>query len=286
MKQYAGWSSGKLILSGEHSVVYGYPAIAIPISLGVHITLTEIEPTTTSIFPVLDERLTTAWKKIFPSTGIKLDMQSDVPLGAGLGSSAAISIASLRALAAYKNHLLSFSWLYEQGFVMEREFHGTPSGLDHAVCAAQQAMYFRREGPEMKPLSLPSYSIVIMHSAQPKQTSTMVEHVRSQWPQNKTILEKIGAITESIAHNPQMSVAELGAKLTENHHLLQDLGVSTPILDQLVNTALEAGALGAKLAGAGGGGIAFALTDNPTPIQSAIEKLGYECFCLHTPNTP
>ena len=282
MKLHIGWSPGKLILSGEHAVVYGYPAIALPISLGIRIVLTEIDPNEQTQFPPVDNRLRTAWKKILPLKGIRVDMENDLPLGAGLGSSAAIGIATLRALASYQKIEPSFSWLFEQGFRFEKEFHGNPSGLDHAVCAAQKALYFRKEGPFLQEINFPSLAIVIMHSAEPKQTKTMVDSVRSQWPANANLLREIGSITEELANMNPLAMSAIGEKLTKNHCLLQSLGVSTPTLDKLVETAIQAGAFGAKLAGAGGGGIAFAIAENPHVIQSAIQNLGYECFCLHT----
>ena len=279
-KRASGWSCGKLILSGEHSVVYNHPAIAVPVSLGVRVTLSKhngpIE------LPEIDQRLTQAWKKVLPKEGVRVSVESDLPIGAGMGSSAALSIATLRALAKTYGHEATFDWLYEQGFVMERVFHGTPSGLDHAVCALQKPIRFVREGPSICEIALPQCTMVVMNSQEPKKTKEMVSKVRDNLSKNETILNQIGTLTQSIVDTPQCSLSWLGKKLTENHHLLCELGVSTPTLDMLVETAISHGAFGAKLAGAGGGGIAFALVDNPVPIQSVIEKMGYECFCLHT----
>jgi mevalonate kinase len=282
VKQHIGSSPGKLILSGEHAVVYGHPAIAVPVSLRVIVTLTEKEGPLD--IPEIDARLTQAWRSILPTSGLKVEIESTLPIGCGMGSSAAISIATLRALASYQGHSPDFDWLFEQGFVMERMFHGTPSGLDHAVCALEKPILYNKIGPTLSPISLPQSTLVVMHSNEPKKTSAMVERVRAQWPNNKSLLNQIGTLTQEIAQYPHCNPQWLGTKLTENHQLLRALGVSTPTLDLLVETALKHGALGAKLAGSGGGGIAFALVENnnPEPIQSAIENLGYKCFCLHT----
>lgn len=277
---YRGWSSGKLILSGEHSVVYGFPAIAVPVSLGVAVTLTEIDGPLQ--LPDIDARLADAWRILLPSKGLKLTVESNLPIGAGMGSSAALSIATIRALCKRNGKEPNFSWLYEQGFIMERIFHGTPSGLDHAVCALQRPIRFIKEGPCIDTIQLPPSTIVVMNSHEPKRTKEMVARVRDNWTQNKSIIDRMGALTQSIIDNPSCTQEWLGNTLTKNHHLLCKLGVSTPTLDKLVDTALEHGAYGAKLAGAGGGGIAFALVDNPAPIQSTIQKMGYECFCIQT----
>ena len=114
----------------------------------------------------------------------------------------------------------------------------------------------------------------------------MVQHVRSQYPSNRSIIQDIGAITTEIAKSPQMSLSALGTLLTANHSLLQRLGVSTPTLDRIVETACAHGAYGAKLAGAGGGGICFALVDNSEPIQSIVRKMGYESFSMTTTERP
>ena len=282
--KHFGWAPGKLILSGEHAVVYGEPAIAVPSSLGVGITLEEQD--TPLVLPNIDSRLTAAWKEILPPHGYKLSIVSDLPIGCGMGSSAAISIATLRALAATKNFQPSFDWLFEQGFVMERIFHGTPSGLDHAVSAMQQALLYRKEGPVFHTLHLQDLQLLVIHSKEPKRTIEMVQHVRTQYPHNQSIIKDIGAITAEIAKAPDMSLKNLGKLITQNHILLQRLGVSTPTLDKLVEMACANGAYGAKLAGAGGGGICFALVDNSEPIQSIAAKMGYESFSMTTKERP
>lgn len=279
-KTSTGWSCGKLIFSGEHSVVYNHPAIAVPVSLGIRVTLTESDGPL--VLPNIDNRLTKAWQAVLPKEGLTVAVDSNLPIGAGMGSSAALSIATLRALAQWNGIKPSFSWLYEKGFLMEKMFHGTPSGLDHAVCALQKPIYFLKEGPSIAEISLPPCTIVVMNSLEPKKTKAMVTHVRENLSRNETILNAIGTLTQSIIDTPDCDLPWLGHRLSENHQLLSNLGVSTPTLDTLVDTAIAHGAYGAKLAGAGGGGIAFALVDNPEPIQSAIEKMGYECFCLHT----
>lgn len=281
---HVGWAPGKLILSGEHAVVYGEPAIAVPSSLGVTITLEEHDGPL--LLPDLDPRLTEAWRKLLPEFGYHLTITTDLPIGCGMGSSAAISIATLRALAAAQDIPPSFSWLFEQGFIMERIFHGTPSGLDHAVSALQNPLLYRKEGPEFHPLQLRELQLLVIHSNEPKQTIEMVKHVRTQYPNNRSIIQDIGAITTEIANSPHMSLSELGSLLTANHSLLKRLGVSTPTLDLLVETACTHGAYGAKLAGAGGGGICFALVDNSEPIQSIIHKMGYESFSMTTTERP
>ena len=260
-------------------MVYGYPAIALPISLGVRVCLEEIEGSFS--YPNLDDRLSDIWKNLFPPTGLRLSLHSDLPIGCGLGSSAAISIATLRAYAAWKKIEPNFSWLFEKGFEMERVFHGNPSGLDHAVSARNQGISYQKNGPVFDPITLPSLNLVVIHSHEPKQTKKMVLGVRERWPDNRSILEEIGTCTQKILQ-ATWSIRELGMLLTKNHLLLKELGVSTAKLDHLVDMALENGAYGDKLTGAGGGGIIFALVENCESFLRTINNLGYEGFALQT----
>ena len=278
---HQGYAPGKLILSGEHSVVYDQPAIAVPLSLGVHITLEGIEGPLS--IPDLDPRLTQAWQLVLPSTGLKLSLEASLPIGCGLGSSAAISIATLRALASFQKREPSFAWLFEEGFTLERIFHGTPSGLDHAVCALEQSICYHKKERTFDPIVLPEMELVVIHSNEPKQTKKMVAKVRSNWPNNQAIIADIGQCTRTIIE--QSDRKEIGRLLTINHQLLQTLGVSTPKLDHLVALSMEHGAYGAKLTGAGGGGIMFALVENSLSFLSTIKNLGYEGFAVHTGKT-
>ena len=168
---------------------------------------------------------------------------------------------------------------------MDRVFHGKPSGLDHAVSAQNQGICYQKDGPVFDPVTLPSLPLVVIHSHEPKQTKKMVLGVREQWPNNRSILEEIGLCTQKILQ-ANWSIRELGILLTKNHFLLQELGVSTPKLDHLVEMALNHGAYGAKLTGAGGGGIIFALVENCESFLRTINNLGYEGFALQTGISP
>ena len=278
--RFQGYAPGKLILSGEHSVVYDQPAIAVPLSLGVHVTLETI--TGALSVPDLDPRLTQAWQSVLPP-GLKVSMEASLPIGCGLGSSAAISIATLRALAAFQDRDPSFTWLFKEGFALERIFHGTPSGLDHAVCALEESICYSKKESAFDPIALPEMELVVINSNEPKQTKKMVAKVRANWPHNRVLIEDIGHCTRSIIG--QKDLKEIGRLLSINHQLLQKLGVSTSKLDHLVTLCMEQGAYGAKLTGAGGGGIMFALVEKSYAFLSTIKNLGYEGFAVHTGKT-
>ena len=121
-----GRAPGKLILSGEHSVVYGHPAVAAAIDMWMTVELHRVKgPFQTNLN---DPRIKMGLTQVLPTEGLRATISSDLPIGRGLGSSAALSIASLRAWAGLKGENISFETLYREGFKIETVFHGNPSG--------------------------------------------------------------------------------------------------------------------------------------------------------------
>ena len=161
------FACGKLILSGEHSVVYGQPAIAIPVSRGVRVYLERFNGETH--MPGADALLQRALRSILPPDGLKVRMESNLPLGRGMGSSAALAVACLRALASMCHEPLPFESAFARAFSMERVFHGNPSGVDHAVSASGQAVFYKKghEVPVIDQLEIPNLSLVVIVSVRP-----------------------------------------------------------------------------------------------------------------------
>lgn len=279
------FACGKLILSGEHSVVYGHPAIALPVSRGVHVTLERYDGPTT--MPDAEAKTMRALLSILPPEGLQVSMTSTLPIGRGMGSSAAFAVACLRALATMCHEELSFESTFARAFAMERVFHGNPSGVDHAVSASQRTIYFKKEheGHEIKPLTTPSLHLVVMDTGSAGDTGRMVAKVRAKMSKNLSIINEIGSTTETIStllNTQGFSLETLGQLVLHNHDLLDKIGVSTPALNQLVHMAMSAGAYGAKLAGSGGGGVAFALVSDPKPVLNAVKGHCYDAFSVQT----
>jgi mevalonate kinase len=263
-ERWVGRGHGKLILSGEHAVVYGHPAIAIAVDRGVTARLRRRPgPTATELHTPADDRMVQALRVVLPGEGWCVDLESDLPLGRGMGSSAAIAVALVRAWAAASGETLDHDAVWERAFEVERIFHGTPSGLDHAVsCRGGALRYQKGPPPRFEPLPCPTWPLVVLDSGVAGDTRALVDAVRARRPGIDSVLDEIGALVtavEQALHDP----ARLGPLLTENHRLLQRIGVSNHALDELVQLALDAGAFGAKLAGAGGGGVVLALTADP-----------------------
>ncbi len=272
-----GAAPAKLILSGEHAVVYGHPAIAIAVDRQVRVRLERRPgPTALATAPFQDARVLPALCRVLPATGLAVHIASDVPVGRGMGSSAALAVATVRALASLEGTPLDFATVHAQGFAIERAFHGTPSGVDHAVSALGGAILYRKgpDGPALRPLACPGLRLVVLDSGSAGDTGALVAGVAGRRPAIDPVLDAIGALTLEICAALDGPPAALGALLTENHRLLARIGVSTPELDALVALALGAGAHGAKLAGAGGGGVVLALCDDPSPLLAAARTAG------------
>lgn len=276
MRVGRGFAPGKLILSGEHAVVAGHLCLALAVDRGTTVTLTEREGPTRVDVTHPDGRLLQAILAILPPHGVGVHLETNLPIGRGMGSSAALAVALIRARADLEGRAANFSECHRDGFIIERIFHGTPSGVDHTVSAMGGGISYR-SGQPIQPLPLPPLTLVVMDTGVAGDTAQMVAGVAAL-PDRAARLARIGAVTESVADALHGPLSELGGLLIENHRLLQDIGVSTPALDALVEAAVAAGAYGAKLAGAGGGGVALALVADPAPVLTAARSLGAQAF--------
>jgi len=292
----------KIILLGEHAVVYDQPAIAIPISqlratasiaanepggglqiiasdLGLTFPIrgdTDLENNPLSLVArlVLDELGA-------PTPDFTVNIHSDIPLASGLGSGAAISTVIARGLSAALNHPLNDSELNDLVFQAERIHHGSPSGVDNTVIVYEHPVYFIR-GQTIDFLSISgAFHFLIGDTGISALTRVAVAAVRELYD-NKP--DQVGAIFASIGKlvSEARSALEigdpatLGSLMNQNHAYLQQLTVSTPGLDRLVQAALNAGALGAKLSGGGRGGNMIALVTEETipDVREALLDAG------------
>ena len=239
----------------------------------------------TSVCHQADDRLKQALSLVLPPNGIELTFTSNLPIGRGMGSSAALSIAIQRALAMHRGETLSFEEEFERGMILERFFHGNPSGVDHTVSSIGRGVVYQKTSnkPIIKAIDIPAIQLVIIDSGSAGQTARMVSNVAKNHHRSdiKQYIQQMGILTETIAAELQkksLDQKKIGSLFLDNHRLLQKIGVSTPILDTLVDESMKKGALGAKLSGSGGGGIVFALTEDPLPIMEHMQSLGYTVF--------
>jgi len=284
-----GAAGGKLILCGEHAVVYGHPAIALGVDRQTRVTVRPV-PGALRLrdaegHRIDDPRLAEAVRTVL-SDEWEVRIESDLPIGRGMGSSAALAVALVRAVAAARGEALDAATTHERAFAVERVFHGNPSGIDHAVAARGGVVRFRRTeaGPELVSLPVPSWSLVVLDSGTAGDTKRLVAGVASRRPGIDPHLEAIGDIVGDVERSLH-DVDALGPLLLENHRLLRAIGVSDEALDYLVDLAMDTGATGAKLAGAGGGGVVIALAHQPERVLAAARAQGIQGFVCRPTST-
>lgn len=272
---------GKIILLGEHSVVHGRPAIAVPVSAvqaRAAVFANPIAPTGQVRIQApaidLDAFLTDLPADHLFAIGIQgvlehfglnqlpactIRIQSTIPIAAGMGSSAAVSVALIRAVSTFLGHPLDNEAVNAIAFKVEQRIHGNPSGVDNSVITYNQPVYFiRGQEPGFITVREP-VQLLVTDSGTAAATGPMVEGVKQRHQASPheydAWFDRIGALVDKARDLLEIGLPDaLGPLLTENHFLLQKIGVSTPELDRLVEAALGAGALGAKLTGGGGGG--------------------------------
>jgi len=294
---------GKIILFGEHAVVYGYPAIAIPVSevrvkavvsprigitsgeiiihapeVGIHSSLDDL-PMSNPLVEIVHQIKETLNIERFPSCNI--DISSTIPVAAGLGSGAAVSAAIIRALSGFMGNPLSDESVSKITFDIEKLHHGTPSGIDNTVVVYNKPVYFIKDQPFEHIDPTEPITILIGDTGIQRPTKETVGEVREKRNNNPETIERIFSAIGSITKTARQSIEggcpdRLGPLMDENHQLLKELDVSSKELDQLVAAAKGAGALGAKLSGGGKGGniVALVKPSNSEKISAALTEAG------------
>ena len=299
---------GKVILLGEHAVVYGRSALAAPIPLAVEARVVDATDGVQLVIPrwgieqrvrpveehpagaarilsVLLERLDLS------ECAMTIEVFPNVPRAMGLGGSSALAVSVIRALDAHFRLGLDAAEVNAFAFECEQAAHGTPSGVDNTLATYGTTMLFRNTGPagtgqvEIIELSLAKpLPIVVGLSGNESLTATSVARVGAAWrrnqPRYEAIFDQIDGLARAGADAARDGeLGELGELMNLCHGYLNALQVSTRELEELVYIARGHGAAGAKLTGGGGGGSIVALCPDGTgDVASAIEAAGYEAL--------
>lgn len=272
-----GKAHSKIIWMGEHSVVYGYPAIAIPLQ-GIEVEC-RIYPADEKIhFDYYDTLSTAVYAALeylnHTDVAVSYDIRSEIPQKRGMGSSAAISIAAIRAVFDYFEQSIDMETLEILVNKAEIIAHSNPSGLDAKTCLSDKAITFIRNiGFSTLDLDLDAY-LVIADTGIYGNTREAVEKVAQAEEANLPHLAALGDLTEVVQKAIQAkTISEIGPLMTKAHSHLQAIGVSIDKADQLVQISLENGALGAKMSGGGLGGCIIALAQTKAQAEKISKAL-------------
>jgi mevalonate kinase len=285
-----GRAAGKVILLGEHVVVYARPALALGLARGL---AAEVErhagpPAVETDAPELaaDERPVALVRAAAAALGVDADglrvrVRSELPAGAGLGSSAALAVAVLRALAAAAGRRLALDEELALGRRLEGIFHGTASGIDPAAAILGGCFRFvRGEPPTVTPLRpLRPLPLVVALTGRGRSTGAVVAGLRARWEAARAAYERRFDEVAAVVQRGAAAVLNgdlpaLGRAFDDNQRLLEALGVSAPEVERLITVARQAGACGAKLTGGGGGGAVIAVATEPERVAAALRAAG------------
>ncbi len=309
MKVVHASAPGKCILFGEHAVVYGYPAIAMAISLKSTCIIEELNESKIELvlknfnqnyefkdlneffinfpskfdqikhlFKIIHERFNTKINKI------KLTLSSTLFPSSGLGSSASISVALVMAFSVYYNLNLEKSEISKIAYELEKIVHGTPSGIDNSICTFGNVIFFQEGKFHFIEVS-EDFRILVTYTNMDHNTKLAIEQLRDFKKEEKKfcdfVFDRIGFYTE-IAESELTTgdLNEIGNLMNINQKLLAALNLSNNTINEIVNTAIENGAYGSKLTGAGLGGcvISIGKEDVLEEISQILNSKGYKSF--------
>jgi mevalonate kinase len=303
MEPVQATAPGKIILFGEHAVVYHRPAIAVPVAdvraraalapnlsgHGFRIVAPDLDRDYRLDRAGPDDPLATIVHLTCQHLGqasppeATLTVTSTIPLGRGLGSGAAISTAIARVLGLYFGRCLPPAELSALVYEVEKHYHGTPSGIDNTVVAFEQPVYFIKGRPIQRLEVGCPFTLVVGDTGRVAPTHQVVGDLRRRWQAAPELFEgyfdEIGAIAGqarvAIQHE-LVGTPVIGKLMDQNQELLETIGVSSPELARLIEAARQAGALGAKLSGAGWGGnmIALVQPDATSAVVKALTEAG------------
>lgn len=306
MKKITVSAPGKLVLFGEHAVVYGKPCIVTAVGQRMHVSIELLENKEFQLTapdvkinnykkPMLEIGLgdipkevlfvETAVKNTIKSkkAGLKITTKSEFSSQLGFGSSSAVTVCVIKALSELFNLQLSKKQIFDVAYKTVLGIQKKGSGFDIAAAIFGGTLYFVKAGKKIESLSVGQMPLIIGYSGIKADTVILMNKVKEKFKNNKYSLNKIFNEIEIIVDNAKQALSTkdfliLGKLMNKNQMLLEKLGVSIPKLDTMIVASLQAGAYGAKLSGAGGGDCMIAISSikNKKAVENAILALDGE----------
>lgn len=269
---------GKIILFGEHAVVYGRHAIVSAVNLRCKVEVRKasgiiirsqfgVTGLDFNVHPYVSFALK-RFSEIKNVSGAEIIIESEIPPSSGLGSSAAVTVATLKALDAEFEAGLSDEDIFELAKRVEIDVQGRASGIDPFISTFGKSWLF----PEKNPLTIP-YNFFVIYLGE-KSTAEMVARVARLKERHPEVIEKIFDAIDAIALEACEKINDsnrLKELIAINQSLLRAIGVSTPQIDTLI-AELENQGYAAKITGAGGGGCVFGIAEQSIPPKAKLVK--------------
>lgn len=292
MKIGIGHAHGKIILIGEHSVVYSQPAIALPfkgVQVSVKVTPSE-QMTVDCIYHqgLLEEAPSQldnikavtleVFKRLNKQQNFHIHIESTIPQERGMGSSAAVANATIAAIYDYYDEALDKHTQFELAQVAEAISHGDPSGLDALITVSDKPLYFVK-GQEIAELDIEIKGYLIIGDTGEKgQTKLAVQALGQRKLENPQLINELiyglGRLAYSVKELLKGNdLYTIGSILNKSQQYLSQMGISNSSLNNLITISNQSGSLGSKLTGGGWGGCMLALSDDLVLAQQIEEAL-------------
>lgn len=307
MKMVLSTAPGKCILFGEHAVVYGFPAIAMAISLNSNCIIEEIEENKIELvltnynqsvissdlkqfllkippqfeqigygLKIINSRYKTEFKKM------RITISSSLFPSSGLGSSASISVALIRAISEFYDLFLEKEEISKIAYDMEKIVHGTPSGIDNTICTYGKIIFFQES--KFHFIEVPNeFMILVTYTNIEHNTKKAIEELKKLKNEQQVfcdlIFERIGTYTEiAELELNNGNLIEIGNLMNSNQKLLASLNLSNEVINEILRISFENGAYGSKLTGAGLGGCVISVGDKTTleNLSSVLNNKGFK----------
>ena len=293
-------SPGKIILFGEHGVVYGKPCLSAAISLKVAVSIEKSDSTKINEEQINEKKhayISKAIEKVWKGGNISILTFSQIPSASGLGSSAALTTACIASLLSMSGNF-SIQEVAKKSFEVEYEVQKMASPNDTSVCAHGGVIYvsfkkeenflweIKREGRKwyIHSVNAPKMNFVVGYTGTKSKTSFLIKKVEKFVRQSsfaKELMEEIeGIVIEGKKALERNDYVKLGELMDKNHKILHTIGASSKEIEKMIDAAKRGGAYGAKLTGAGGGGSIIAIGDKLEKIVENIEKRGGTAFLV------